>query len=237
MAKDYYLILGVGADATLDEIKSAYRREAKIRHPDHSGEDSEPFLALREAYEVLCDPCQRQAYDAKRTRERQRPQSTANTAGQQPPRRSQSPAEPLVPTQRASSRRTGFVDSPLSALLAELFGHPWNEPPWPARPAPGSGVEHVRIDVSLSREEARYGGRLRLWVPAKSRCPSCHGWGEVGFYACRHCLGRGTVVDEHPVDIAFPGGLIDGAEGSVSLQRSGLPDLTLVLRFRIDPQV
>jgi molecular chaperone DnaJ len=237
MAKDYYLILGIGDDATLDEIKSAYRREAKKRHPDHSGEGSEPFLTLREAYEVLCDPQQRQAYDDQRARERQRPRPTAPEAGRDPLRQRRPPVEPLVPTQRPTSRRAGFTESPLSDLLGELFGHPWDDPALPRRPEWGSGVEDVHLDVALSPEEARRGGRLRIWVPARIRCPVCRGWGEVGFYACRHCLGRGTVVDEQPVDIAFPGGLPDGFQDRLSLRRHGMPDLSLVLRFRIGSQV
>ena len=36
MLKDYYLILGVSANATLKEIKSAFRRRAMEVHPDHS---------------------------------------------------------------------------------------------------------------------------------------------------------------------------------------------------------
>ena len=59
MANDYYLILGIGDDASQDEIKSAYRREAKRLHPDCSDEGCEPFLDLHEAYEVLGDPEQR----------------------------------------------------------------------------------------------------------------------------------------------------------------------------------
>ena len=64
--KDYYSTLGVAADATQDEIKSAYRRQAKKCHPDCSGGSSEPFLAVQEAYEVLGDPQRRRAYDAER---------------------------------------------------------------------------------------------------------------------------------------------------------------------------
>jgi curved DNA-binding protein CbpA len=77
MAKDYYLILGIGADATEDEIKSAYRREAKRHHPDCSGEDCEPFLALQEAYEVLGDPERRRAYDRELARERRQGQPSS----------------------------------------------------------------------------------------------------------------------------------------------------------------
>ena len=42
--------LGVAADASLDEIKKAYRRRALQAHPDHGGE-AEHFMALKRAYE------------------------------------------------------------------------------------------------------------------------------------------------------------------------------------------
>jgi curved DNA-binding protein len=63
--KDYYAILGVGRDATADEVKRAYRRLARKYHPDVSKEaDAEArFKELGEAYEVLRDPEKRAAYD------------------------------------------------------------------------------------------------------------------------------------------------------------------------------
>lgn len=63
MPKDYYLILGITSEATLDDIKDAYRRLAKEYHPDHYGENQSPFLAIQEAYSVLSDPMKRQTHD------------------------------------------------------------------------------------------------------------------------------------------------------------------------------
>jgi curved DNA-binding protein len=63
--QDYYKTLGVARDATLDEIKRAYRKLARKYHPDVSSEaDAEArFKELGEAYEVLKDPEKRAAYD------------------------------------------------------------------------------------------------------------------------------------------------------------------------------
>jgi curved DNA-binding protein len=64
--KDYYAIMGVGRDASAEEIKRAYRRLARKYHPDVSKEkDAETrFKEVGEAYEVLRDPEKRAAYDA-----------------------------------------------------------------------------------------------------------------------------------------------------------------------------
>lgn len=67
-SKDYYDTLGVKADASEAEIKSAYRRLARKYHPDVSKESSaeENFKAVNEAYEALKEPARRKAYDQAR---------------------------------------------------------------------------------------------------------------------------------------------------------------------------
>jgi curved DNA-binding protein len=64
--KDYYKTLGVARDASQDDIKRAYRRQARKYHPDVSKEaDAEArFKEINEANEVLRDPEKRAAYDA-----------------------------------------------------------------------------------------------------------------------------------------------------------------------------
>ena len=64
--RDYYEVLGVGKNATEDEIKKAYRKIAIKYHPDRNPGDKEAeekFKEAAEAYDVLHDPQKRQQYD------------------------------------------------------------------------------------------------------------------------------------------------------------------------------
>jgi curved DNA-binding protein len=59
---DLYQTLGVGKNATADEIKRAYRKLASKHHPDKGG-DKEKFQLIQTAYATLSDPNRRAAYD------------------------------------------------------------------------------------------------------------------------------------------------------------------------------
>src|SRR5947209_4957238 len=60
--RDYYEVLGVGKNASADEIKKAFRKAAIEHHPDRGGEEAK-FKEINEAYEVLKDESKRKRYD------------------------------------------------------------------------------------------------------------------------------------------------------------------------------
>ena len=66
--EDPYRTLQVEPSADLEKIKAAYRRLARLYHPDLNPrpEAAERMRAINAAYRVLCDPQQRAAYDAQR---------------------------------------------------------------------------------------------------------------------------------------------------------------------------
>jgi len=69
--KDYYKILGIGKNASSDDIKKAYKKRALIHHPDRHANASEAekkaeekkFKEVGEAYTILSDPKKRSCYD------------------------------------------------------------------------------------------------------------------------------------------------------------------------------
>ena len=63
--ENYYDILGVGENATSDEIKKSYRKLAMEHHPDKGGSE-EQFKRISEAYEILGDDTKRIQYDNQR---------------------------------------------------------------------------------------------------------------------------------------------------------------------------
>jgi DnaJ family protein C protein 7 len=70
--KDYYKILGIDKNATLDDIKKAYKKRAMAHHPDRHADASEnekkeqerKFKEIGEAYGILSDPKKRSRYDS-----------------------------------------------------------------------------------------------------------------------------------------------------------------------------
>lgn len=65
MQYNYYRILEVGQNASIPEIKRAYRMKAKTLHPDRnkSPKAAEAFHVVQQAYETLANPAKRNRYD------------------------------------------------------------------------------------------------------------------------------------------------------------------------------
>ena len=67
---DHYAALGLGSDASLADIKKAFRQKAALFHPDRNAaaDANARFRAVQQACDVLADPQKRQAYDDNRRR-------------------------------------------------------------------------------------------------------------------------------------------------------------------------
>ena len=64
--QDYYSLLGLTRDASQEEVKRAYHEAALKLHPDKNtaAGETELFLGVQQAYEVLSNPVRRKQYDA-----------------------------------------------------------------------------------------------------------------------------------------------------------------------------
>lgn len=67
---EHYAALGLKSDATLSDIKKAFRQKASLFHPDRNSDADAParFREVQEAYDVLSDDDKRKAYDDNRRR-------------------------------------------------------------------------------------------------------------------------------------------------------------------------
>lgn len=149
MASNYYDVLGVSRDSSVDEIKKAYKKAALLHHPDKGG-DTEKFKECGAAVETLTDERKRAAYDSSLLRARSRDglrfSYDSDLSGHAERRGSSVPSHP---TSRPSYDRSS------SAQKAPAPGNSTAPPPRPPRPPPQGAVEIPSDPSSLSVKELR----------------------------------------------------------------------------------
>jgi len=233
MRKDYYVILGIASDATLEEVKSAFRRRAIELHPDTSGLESGSFLEVQEAYGLLSDPERRRRYDRRTIPivARRRPWGPAA----EPMVRARPQAEPLLAVDSVG----GFREVPLADIYArqspsfdELFDRLWRNFGSFSRPK-SEGLESLTVEVVLAAEQAQLGGRVQVNIRARATCPACGGSGAAGLYECWRCEGHGALTTEYPLLVPYPPGTRDGYAVQIPLNRFGIENLYLNALFRV----
>ncbi len=219
---DYYKVLGVGKNASDEEIKKAYRKLARKYHPDRNAGDKkaeERFKQISQAHDVLSDPDKRKAYD-----------------------RGTGPFGGFAGGFDPSSFSGGFGD-----ILSDLFGRAGGaagrgQGGTRGQPRQARGRD-LETEVSLSFDQAVNGAQVPLAVPTSQPCPTCHGSGakpgtvpkvcpvcegrgiesqSQGIFSisqpCSNCHGTGTVIED-PCPTC--GG--SGAQRSVRRLRVNIP--------------
>jgi curved DNA-binding protein len=207
--KDYYAALGVKNDATLDDIKRAYRKLARRHHPDLSKEAGaeERFKEVAEAYEVLKDSERRAAYDEASRR------WSAGGAGETPP----------------AGWDAGFEFSE-PGVGAEMFGHSEffdalfgrharagrrGQPAWQAR-----GEDH-HAKVLIDLEDSVHGAKRTIALQMPARDAAGH-----------------VTLRRHEIELTIPRGIRAGqqlrlpGQGGQGLGEGPPGDLYLEVEFK-----
>jgi DnaJ domain len=167
--KGYYAQLAVPPDATAEEIAAAFRRRARVVHPDVPGTgDTAAFVALKAAYDVLADHSRRTEYDRSALSPSSPPPpvwARAAPAPKGPPVRQRYPH----PAFFVSVGLLGFAAVAAVLVLVRLaspFAEPPPPPPTPAtaRPALPRPLPVVRLTGNPTHYVVPGAGPAILWL-------------------------------------------------------------------------
>lgn len=176
--KNYYDILGIKFDASVEEIKKAYRVLAKKYHPDISADnDSRNFNLINEAYKILTDPYERLLYNYE----------FAKTLSVD-----EKPEKPRRKFKIIYSRSIGILAK--RGFLS------------PRLPRSIRRKADIKHDLVLLIEDKNIIGtnlEFTVDVPTKVLCPSCRSTDTF----CRLCGGKGYIVRPQKIKIGIPPGI------------------------------
>lgn len=167
--RDYYEVLGIRREATLEDIKKAYRQLAMKNHPDRNPGDAEAELRFKEAaeaYQILSDEGNRQKYDR------------YGHAGLQSGPASAAPEDIM----------SAFGEIFQNAFFGDMFGQ--------RRRGPKPGAD-LAIKLEIDLLEAAKGVSKTITMNRGEPCRSCNGSGaRKGTVAttCTYCGGQGQVI-------------------------------------------
>lgn len=154
-SKDYYQILGVPRDATLEVIKNAYRKLARKYHPDVSREVHAElrFKEVGEAYKVLKDPEKRLEYDQISgffyTRREVPPQATRSYGFEAKKETRAENKTAKSTTGRSNPRDGAHSDGNFSDILGEVMGRPNTVPPKKRGLNVHGSDQHAKVQIDL----------------------------------------------------------------------------------------
>lgn len=177
---DYYNILGVNREATLDDIKKAYRKLALKYHPDKTKGDAAAeikFKQINEAYQILSDPAKRTQYDQF---------GTAESAG-------------FNGWTGNANFTQGFDFSDANGFgdIFDIFFNGSTGRRGGKRKSPDAikRGQDIETNLQISFTEAAFGAKKQMSVNRPTICEICQGSGSADgkFSQCAVCHGSGEV--------------------------------------------
>ncbi|WP_341278429.1 molecular chaperone DnaJ [Paenibacillus sp. FSL H8-0537] len=250
--RDYYEVLGVGKDASADDIKKSYRQLARKYHPDvNKAADAETqFKEVKEAYDVLSDDGKRSTYDR---------------------------YGHVDPNQGMGGGAGGFDGGGFGDIFDMFFGGGGGRRD-PNAPQRGSDLQYT---MTIDFKEAVFGKETEITIPRTETCDTCTGSGAkpgtkpdtcsvcsgtgqqevvqntpfgrmVNRRACSNCSGTGRVIKDkcgtchgagkvkkqRKITVKIPAGVDEGAqirlsgEGEAGQRGGPAGDLYIVIRVR-----
>jgi curved DNA-binding protein len=235
--KDYYKVLGVERKASSDEIRKAFRKLARIYHPDVAKDKKsaeEKFKEINEAYEVLGDADKRKKYDDLG--------ADWKNGGQRPPPGGggQAYRTHTWRTTDPGAEDFEFGGTGFSDFFEQFFGA-GTRGGGGGRAGFGQAEREKGRDVEavlmVTLEEAMRGSVRPVTLRRNTVCPECHGSGVKGRQACMTCGGSGQVTTTQKYQVKIPAGVRDGQRLRVAGQgepgEGGGPPGDLFLRVRM----
>ena len=184
MSKDYYRILGVNKNASVADIKKAYRKLARKYHPDLNPGDKSAenkFKEIQEAFSVLKDPQKRKQYDQ------------FGMVGDRGPGGS-SYKQDFSGFQGFDF--SGFDSSFGSSSFHDFFENIFSSSQKQTSLSPEKG-EDLLYSMRLGFYDAIKGIRTRIKLNRMVSCPECGGQGTIagkGTQTCPVCGGSGYIT-------------------------------------------
>lgn len=242
MTKDYYAILGVTETCTFQELKSAYRKLARIYHPDIAGnsKDSvEKFKEINEAYEVLSNETKRANYDKMISyyNYSSKKKNTNKTA-----------TEPDFKNTKKESktkdeRKTSGINFNWEEFLSKYKDYTSkyqkeNNSKREAKYGNSQRGKDINTDVEITITEAINGTSKVINMLNTNVCQKCGGRKFVNGAICNHCHGKGETTNYKRFTVKIPAGIKDNSkirlagEGEKGLNGGANGDLYITVHIK-----